>query len=109
MSSPSDPRAQSAARLPDDELGGQDNALPGPLPVPGILQPAQKQLGGHGAQPQATKDPIVIASQLVIALQTIASRETHPLDAVVVTVGHAVAAVDVEIGVRSGAARVRAG
>ena len=35
-------------------------------------------IGGHGAQPQATKDPIVIASQLVIALQTIASRETHP-------------------------------
>ena len=44
-------------------------------------------VGGHGAQPQATKDPVVIASQLVIALQTIASRETHPLDAVVVTVG----------------------
>jgi len=44
-------------------------------------------VGGHGAQPQATKDPIVTASQLVIALQTIASRETHPLDAVVVTVG----------------------
>lgn len=44
-------------------------------------------IGGHGAQPQATKDPVVIAAQLVIALQTIASRETHPLDAVVITVG----------------------
>ncbi len=44
-------------------------------------------VGGHGAQPQATKDPIVIASQLVIALQTIASREVHPLEPVVVTVG----------------------
>lgn len=44
-------------------------------------------IGGHGAQPQATKDPVVIASQIVLALQTIASRETHPLDAVVVTVG----------------------
>lgn len=44
-------------------------------------------IGGHGAQPQATKDPVLIASQLVIALQTIASRETHPLDAVVITVG----------------------
>ncbi len=44
-------------------------------------------VGGHGAQPQATKDPVVIASQIVLALQTIASRETHPLDAVVVTVG----------------------
>lgn len=44
-------------------------------------------IGGHGAQPQAAKDPVVIASQIVLALQTIASRETHPLDAVVVTVG----------------------
>jgi len=44
-------------------------------------------IGGHGAQPQATKDPVVIAAQIVLALQTIASRETHPLDAVVVTVG----------------------
>jgi amidohydrolase len=44
-------------------------------------------VGGHGAQPQSTKDPIVIASQLVIALQTIASREIHPLEPVVVTVG----------------------
>lgn len=44
-------------------------------------------IGGHGAQPQTTKDPIVIASQLVLALQTIASREIHPLEPVVVTVG----------------------
>lgn len=44
-------------------------------------------VGGHGAQPQATKDPIVIAAQLVLALQTIASREIHPLEPVVVTVG----------------------
>jgi amidohydrolase len=44
-------------------------------------------LGGHGASPQSTKDPIVIASQLVLALQTIVSRENSPLDPVVVTVG----------------------
>lgn len=44
-------------------------------------------VGGHGAQPQSTKDPIVIASQLVLALQTIASREIHPLEPVVVTIG----------------------
>jgi hippurate hydrolase len=43
--------------------------------------------GGHGAAPQATKDPIVIASEIVMMLQTIASRETDPLDHVVVTVG----------------------
>ncbi len=44
-------------------------------------------LGGHGAAPQSTKDPIVVASEIVLALQTIVSRENSPLDPVVVTVG----------------------
>jgi len=44
-------------------------------------------LGGHGAMPQNTKDPVVLASQIVIALQTIVSRETSPLQPTVVTVG----------------------
>lgn len=44
-------------------------------------------VGGHGAMPQNTKDPVVLASQLVMALQTIVSRETLPLQPAVVTVG----------------------
>ena len=44
-------------------------------------------LGGHGASPQSTRDPIVVASQVVLALQTIVSRENSPLDPLVVTVG----------------------
>src|ERR1043165_8980176 len=44
-------------------------------------------VGGHGAYPHKTKDPIVISSEIVLALQTIASRENNPLDPVVVTVG----------------------
>jgi amidohydrolase len=44
-------------------------------------------VGGHGAYPQATKDPVVLASQIVLALQTIVSRENSPLDPAVVTVG----------------------
>lgn len=44
-------------------------------------------VGGHGAQPQATKDPVVLAAQIVLALQTIRSREIHPRDPIVVTVG----------------------
>ncbi len=44
-------------------------------------------VGGHGAYPHTTKDPIVIASQIVMALQTIVSREIKPVDAAVVTVG----------------------
>lgn len=43
--------------------------------------------GGHGAKPQLTKDPVVIASEVVVALQTLVSRENSPLDPVVVTVG----------------------
>lgn len=44
-------------------------------------------LGGHGAWPQATKDPVVLAAETVLALQTIVSREIKPGDAAVVTVG----------------------
>lgn len=44
-------------------------------------------LGGHGASPEKTKDPVVMASEVVLALQTLVSRENSPLDPVVVTVG----------------------
>ncbi|MBI5385360.1 MAG: amidohydrolase [Verrucomicrobia bacterium] len=44
-------------------------------------------VGGHGAFPHKAKDPIVLAAQTVLALQTIASREIAPGDGVVVTVG----------------------
>ncbi len=44
-------------------------------------------VGGHGAYPQATKDPIVLAARIVVALQTIVSRETRPVEPAVVTVG----------------------
>ena len=46
-----------------------------------------KGVGGHGAMPNTTKDPIVLASQIVLALQTIDSRELHPVEPVVITVG----------------------
>lgn len=44
--------------------------------------------GGHGAMPEATVDPIVIAASIVLRLQTIVSREIHPGDAAVITVGY---------------------
>ncbi len=44
-------------------------------------------VGGHGASPQSTKDPVVAAAAFIMQLQTIASRERSPLDPVVVTVG----------------------
>ena len=49
------------------------------ISVPGI--------GGHGAYPHTAKDPIVIASAVVMRLQTLISRERNPLDPAVITVG----------------------
>jgi hippurate hydrolase len=43
--------------------------------------------GGHGARPETTVDPVVIAARTVLALQTIVSREVSPFDAAVITVG----------------------
>ncbi len=44
-------------------------------------------IGGHGAAPDAGRDPIVLAAMYVLQMQTIVSREENPLDPVVVTVG----------------------
>jgi amidohydrolase len=46
-----------------------------------------KGVGGHGAYPQNTRDPIVLASRIVMALQTLVSRENDPQQPAVVTVG----------------------
>jgi hippurate hydrolase len=43
--------------------------------------------GGHGAAPHETRDPVVLAARIVMALQTIVSRELAPTDPAVVTVG----------------------
>ncbi|MCO5296224.1 MAG: amidohydrolase [Fimbriimonadaceae bacterium] len=47
--------------------------------------------GGHAAMPHMGIDPVVVASHIVTALQTIASRNVKPLDSVVVTIGKIVA------------------
>jgi hippurate hydrolase len=47
--------------------------------VPGV--------GGHGAYPHTTKDPIVIAASIVTRLQTLVSRELDPQEPAVITVG----------------------
>src|SRR3989441_3965793 len=44
-------------------------------------------LGGHGAQPQFAVDAVLIAAQVVSALQTLASRETAPAAPIVITLG----------------------
>lgn len=48
---------------------------------------AVKGKGGHGAYPHTTIDPVVLASRIVLGLQTITSREISPLKPSVITVG----------------------
>jgi amidohydrolase len=43
--------------------------------------------GAHGSRPEASKDPIVLAAEYILAIQTIVSREISPFDPAVVTVG----------------------
>lgn len=45
-----------------------------------------KGKGGHAAMPEGTTDPVVIASKIVLALQTIVSRNVNPVDTAVVSV-----------------------
>src|SRR2546427_1235448 len=44
-------------------------------------------VGGHGAYPHKTKDPVVLAAEMINDWQTIASRVNNPLDPIVITVG----------------------
>ena len=44
-------------------------------------------IGGHGARPQEGKDPIVMAGEFIVQLQTIVSRQENPRDPAVVTIG----------------------
>ncbi|MDX1292286.1 MAG: amidohydrolase, partial [Hyphomonas sp.] len=46
-----------------------------------------KGVGGHGAYPHTTRDPVLIGSHIVVALQSLVSRNTNPQDSAVVTVG----------------------
>ena len=46
-----------------------------------------KGIGGHGAYPHKTKDPIVLTAQIINSLQTIISREIGPIEPAVLTVG----------------------
>jgi hippurate hydrolase len=45
-------------------------------------------IGSHGAAPEAGKDPIVMAGEFIVELQTVVSRSTPPAEPAVVTVGH---------------------
>jgi hippurate hydrolase len=73
-----------SASQPAGEIG----VTPGPaMAAVDTVDIIVKGVGGHGAYPHLTKDPVVLASRIVVGLQTIVSREVDPQDAAVVTVG----------------------
>ncbi|MCP1335096.1 M20 aminoacylase family protein [Futiania mangrovi] len=66
---------------------GNIAVMPGPMMASfDIFEITVQGKGAHGAMPHLGVDSVVVAAQIVTALQTIASRNTHPLDAVVVSV-----------------------
>ena len=84
------PRPDFALALHDnaDLEAGRIGVVPGyALASSSSVDIVVRGLGGHGSKPEATKDPVVLAAQIVLALQTIVSRENSPLDPAVVTVG----------------------
>ncbi len=82
---------------PDFAIGIHDtNALPagqiGVVPGPAFAASNAVDItfygkGGHGASPQLTVDPIVMAARAVVALQTIVAREVNPFNPAIITVG----------------------
>ena len=83
---------------PDYALAFHDAAAPAPAGTIGYtpgyalanvdsVDITVKGVGGHGAYPHTTRDPIVLASAIVMKLQTVVSRSSSPLDPAVITVG----------------------
>lgn len=83
---------------PDYVIAFHDAAAPAPAGTVGFtpgyalanvdsVDITVKGVGGHGAYPHTTRDPVVLASAIVMKLQTIVSRNSSPLDPAVITVG----------------------
>ena len=73
-----------SAAQPAGEIG----ITPGPaMAAVDTVDIIVRGVGGHGAYPHLTRDPVVLASRIVVGLQTIVSREVDPQEAAVVTVG----------------------
>ena len=67
---------------------GRVSVTPGPIfACVDSVDITVRGVGGHGAYPHRAKDPVVLAAQMVLAFQTIVSRENSPLEPAVVTVG----------------------
>jgi hippurate hydrolase len=57
------------------------------LSISSSMDMVVKGIGGHGAYPATTKDPVALAARIVTALQPLISRENDPFQPAVITVG----------------------
>lgn len=73
-----------SAQAPAGHLGYSNGFALANVDTVDVIVPG---IGGHGASPHTTKDPVVIASSIVMRLQTLVSREIDPQEPAVVTVG----------------------
>ncbi|HEY6767723.1 MAG TPA: amidohydrolase, partial [Candidatus Sulfotelmatobacter sp.] len=82
-------RPDMAIALHDSNFAtGQVSVVPGPaLASSTSIDVVMRGVGSHGAAPEAGKDPIVMASEFVVELQTVVSRSIAPDQPAVVTVG----------------------
>lgn len=74
----------TSSQLPAGQIGYGEGPF---LAYVSSLDIAVRGVSGHGSAPDTAKDPVVLASQIVLALQTIVSREVKPGKTAVVTVG----------------------
>jgi amidohydrolase len=67
---------------------GQMDARPGPVYASAdAFVLTLRGLGGHAAMPHQTSDPILASAELIVALQTLVSRESPPIEPAVLTIG----------------------
>ena len=85
----------SASRITPSQLhddgsleAGKVGVVAGPaLAAVSSVDVTMRGVGSHGARPEASKDPIVLSAEYILAIQTIVSRQIPPQDPAVVTVG----------------------
>lgn len=84
------PKPQFALALHDDSRmpAGKLSVPAGPaLSAANQLDMTVRGIGGHGAYPATTKDPVVLAARIITGLQLLVSRENDPFKPAVITVG----------------------
>jgi amidohydrolase len=74
-----------------DIAAGQVGVVSGPFKSSATdIDVVMRGIGGHGAKPEQTKDPVAMAGEFLVLVQTIVSRQNSPQQPAVITVGHIV-------------------